>query len=83
MLNIPRYKVAKHDLRCAAATCRCALASCKVRLDPILIVTCDVHACGAFQGLRSVTAISNNILAIMKELRIKMCLLEFKAMFKS
>jgi hypothetical protein len=47
---------------------RCAVASCDVRAEPTLVVTCDVHVCGAFQGLRSVTAISHIILAIMKEI---------------
>ena len=27
---------------------RCVVASCDVRAEPILVVTCDVRACGAF-----------------------------------
>ena len=60
------------DVRLQLADVQCVLASCDVGAEPILVVTCDVHA---FEGLRSATAISHNILAIMKELTIKMCFL--------
>ena len=36
---------------------RCAVATCDVHAEPILVVTCDVHVCGAFSDLRSVIAI--------------------------
>ena len=39
------------------AEVRCGVASCDVHAESILVVTCDVHACGAFSGLRSVTTI--------------------------
>ena len=42
--------------------------TCDVRAVPTLVLTCDVHACGAFLGLRSAIKISHIILAIMKEI---------------
>ena len=36
------------DVRLQLAEVRCAVASCNVRAEPILAVTCDVRACGAF-----------------------------------
>ena len=35
-------------VRLQLAEVRCAVASCDVRSEPTLVVTCDVHACGAF-----------------------------------
>ena len=36
------------DVRLQLAEIRCAVASCNVLAEPILVVTCDVCACGAF-----------------------------------
>ena len=47
------------DVRPQLAEERCAVASCDVRAEPILVVTFDVRACGAFSGLQSATAISH------------------------
>ena len=47
------------DVRPQVAEVRCLVASCDVRAEPILVVTCDVHACGAFSGFQSATAISH------------------------
>ena len=38
------------------AEVRCAVATCDVRAEHILVVPCDVCACGAVSGLRSATA---------------------------
>ena len=59
--------LAKH-VRLQLAEVRCA---CGTHFGS----SCDVHACGAFTGLRSVTAILHNFLAIMKELMIEICFL--------
>ena len=39
------------------AEMRCVITSCDVLVEPMLVVTCNVRACGAFSGLRSTTAI--------------------------
>ena len=36
------------DVRLELAEVQCVVASCDVRAEPILVVTCDVRACGAF-----------------------------------
>ena len=36
------------DVRLQLVEVRCAVASCDVRAEPILVVTCNVHACGEF-----------------------------------
>ena len=48
------------------AEVRCSVASCDVRVEPILVVTCDVPEC---TGLRI------TFLALMKELPIEICFL--------
>ena len=59
--------VARHDLRCAIASCelRFAVASFDVRVRTHFVETCDVRACGAFLGLRCAlhfgTFFSNNV----------------------
>ena len=45
-----------------------------VRVEPILIVTCNVCACGAFSDLQSATSISHISLAIMKDMTMKIYL---------
>jgi hypothetical protein len=35
-------------VRLQLAEVRCAVASYDVRSEPTLVLTCDVHACGAF-----------------------------------
>ena len=45
------------DVRPHLPKLRCAVKSCDVCAEPILVVTCDVRECGAFLGLRGVTAI--------------------------
>ena len=47
------------DVQLQLAEVRCAVVSCDVRAEPILVVTCDVRACGAFSGLQSATTISH------------------------
>ena len=56
--EIIRTSGARHDLRCAIATCelRCAVASCDVRVRTHFVETCDVRAFGAFSGLRCAIA---------------------------
>ena len=58
--EIIRTSGARHDLRCAIATCelRCAVASCDVRVRTHFVETCDLRACGAFSGLRCAIASS-------------------------
>ena len=63
------------DVRLELTEVQCAVASCDVHVEPILVVTCDVRACGAFYGLRRATTIWHNILAIMKELTVRICFL--------
>ena len=36
------------DVRLQLAEVQCAEASCDVHAEPILVVTCNVHVCGAF-----------------------------------
>ena len=52
--EIIRTSGARHDLRCAIATCelRCAVASCDVRVRTQFFEACDVRACGTFLDLR-------------------------------
>ena len=40
------------DVRLQLAEVRYAVAGCDVRAEPTLVVTCNVHAYGAFYGLR-------------------------------
>ena len=43
------------DVRLQLVEVRCAVANCDVRAEPILVVTCDLCAFSAFQGLRRAT----------------------------
>ena len=47
------------DVRVQLMEVWCAVASCNVRAESILVVTCDVRACGAFSGFQSAIAISH------------------------
>ena len=46
-VSYPCYQSMTYDLRLQLAEVRCAVASFDVREEPILVVICDVHACGA------------------------------------
>ena len=45
------------DVQPQLAEVQCVVASWGVRAEPILVVTWNVSACGAFSGLRSATTI--------------------------
>ena len=66
------------DVQLQLTEVRCAVASCDVcvkSLEPILVVTCDVRACGAFYGLHSATTILHIILALMKDFLVSIMIL--------
>jgi hypothetical protein len=77
-----RFK-AKHDLRCAIASCelRCAVASCDVRMRTHFFETCDMRACGAFLGLRCAITTSHVFLEIVQDIKTKMSFLWSKLQF--
>ena len=59
------------DVRSQVASCDVGQQGAMCTCEPILVKTCDVCACGAFLGLRSVIATSHIFLAIMQDMKIK------------